>query len=1605
MVCPYCATCFVVFFIVTCIALGSMERPASESGDSIDVSRQIHQLFHRLDIPIQNIPIGTSLPWTSFEALLVNHAVRKKSERDNHHPRAAASAEALRKSYFDDPAHHKNKAQEGTKPPSSRRALSPINVGKVMKGVGAEKNSARDGSARGSQPSPRHQHRAPGATPVQPDDSDPFKPALHSLSLMLVNDPTHVPTLDSTIHDMRVAIKRMDGMTHALSTSQPFRPRISDTAIEANVIYDPELRQISELGRTIEILRSDVATQGATIRRLEVELEKKRDLITHLRYELAQYRAKDPFSGDELAQSGEELEESCNGDTSSFPLPPPQTDDKPTLTADDKVLSIRSDDGPFTKSSPSSLQPQSILSGNAEKQPSIVEDESPPLLTPSVFNVTVMDSPVVGKSKRSALGSVRERFQNAVAKLPRHATDGPGQQIGASSMGSGAASIVAAATSLRARLSVSSIAAFREAVLDTVPRRHVVLGFEVFETLKQAAMFEASMFDRLVAESGLQHGVSGAFRRSSVSVAALNSLDNDDPSVFEDALKFFSTAHLRTLDPPLYRGPRALPLAKELYFLGIGIPNKAAIAASLDPTVWSNASQQALYFAESIVKDYGGHIIANESQEYLVVFDNARSALTVALEIQYGLPNTPNIQWPPELDAHPLAGTTRDLQANLKRYIWRGVRLGMCVDVVPSGHATCLRDIGDNGGVIYNGSIARNTQWIAANLAPAGGILLQERMRPHIEDHSVELDDPTTQFWTWRYLPGATTPTKFFDFYHRCQSSRRAENHHAMRLLYQPLQLRLLTDPDNPATLERLVMLHNVAAAKQGHKVLTRDDDSILGLEGTVEQRLSKLRELPPSTSEDVVRAPHEDVFLAHVPALANPPSPDGFAQLPVGDVCILVVSIPVYDDIVRFVDDALASSYARRIFRTCRELAMRGEFGSLAFVRSRRDRLVFVTAEPMDAIKYSLILQDQLFQLSPWSRDGNLPSGLVALLEGKKVRGKLICEGPAVSCAMHFSKAKPMIETYGLQQAYYVGSELSILEHLTFNAPENVNSVLLSDTMFAIYHARERELTLPQPFVECVGLLDRLEEPLRAVYNMTPRFFVSRQYLFPVACWYSYRRWVARRRTLDANSGGGRRATIGGAGSGVDNPRVRFSVLRFSPTESRALRHCYSSADKIHRARMLLPNYATLAMSNTITSTKTQTMCAKMFFDAGRREQKVQRLLLSAAVSIATNRGRKEDVALAESVERAAMEMHDTLLPLVVHGRASLTSTDFASVSELCGVGGASGGGSAFVTLHQGSASSMSTPKSSQHLNRSGSSRGLQDIPRRAAHPPPLVLGGGPIASPRGGQTEGDASPDDITIENHEVKALFEIDKERQFIVQRSRKIESEVRVTHNVLSYFVSNMESYVGQLLSTQSKRLSDEEFVLNFMRRINVLRDEAKRSDDSDHDSIVEDAAAYANSSSDDEIEMAKRSNDEEARYQRNLEKVRINERWQDSLASVVDHDAHGGDDYDPVLLCRSMIGLLCRHFLSIRTVGRRMMRVNDTLERAQRTMDPSRRIAKAVEVASERNLQKREDETVASFESAADIVQLGAIEEVNSVTAAIAGGAEKRDGENNDEDED
>ncbi|CUG93099.1 Hypothetical protein, putative [Bodo saltans] len=1742
------------FLVVCCVCFEDhkeppLEMPKSNDGDSyqssrrllanedqeamIDISHQVQELFHRLDIPIESIPIGTALPWRSFESLLVNHAVRRGGS-------ASASSAERTQSYLHD-ASALNKLRQPSTIESSRAAvassptrrmkaaehstnvtfnssktrpsvapLSPINVGKTKlvplptsaRG-GERKVSARDTPHHPT--SPRHKrgtvHHATTA-----EEETAYNPAVHSLSLMLVNDSTHVPTIDSTLHDMNVAIRRMDGMTQALSLGQPFRQRLRETAIEPGVIYDPELRQIADLQRTVEILRSDVATQASTIRRLEGDLEDKRLLIMQLREDLQYYRAKDPFSGDELDGDDEEEYEDeddedndnhSNDDSSEKGSPPsaalptvsimspqrrtsvasnvssagvPRVASSPTLppasgsgvpsspprgpsplvetmlmasspTQDDLIAGNYSFVAATSTQFESPEEPGSLTSQPAQPDAPVPISAAPTIvLEPSPSGVVrrrsgggagASPSFALPKKERKGFGgaavSIKERFQNAVSKALPSAHRGPQRQppLMRTSRGlpSSDGSAALSAVNLRSRLSISAVTAFREAVVDSITRRHIVMGFSTFEAVKRGALYEASMVDRIVsakpqtsnepaAQSGSAFRRVASLRRESTTMSmfppqnASSTAEQAEKNdvAFEDALNFFTSAALRILDNPQYSGVRTTPFAQELFFLGIAFSHKALVEASLEPSVWSTASQLAMFFIESTVKDFGGYIVSDENQEYVTVFDNARSAIMCALELQFQLANTTSFTWPAELEAHPLAGATRDLSSNDKRFLWRGLRLGMYIDVVPSGNSTSVRDVCDNGGVIYNGYAARVCQWAAAHLAPAGSILLQDRMKPHIMHQMVELEDPTLEFWTWRFLPGATAPTKLFDLYHRCHTARRQEHHHTMRLLYFPLQLRVLTDADAPATLERYVNLHNQTAAKQGIKPVTREDDSILGLEGPVEQRLAKLRELPVPTSDDLARPGDEEVFLSHISMLANPPVPDGFATLPNGDVCLIVVTIPSYDDIVRFVDDALASSYARRIFRTVRELALKQEFGSLSFVRCKRDRIMYVTPEPMDAIRFALVLQDQLFQLSPWPRDGSLPPGLMAILEPRKLNGKLITEGPSVNCSLHYSKAKPMVETYSLQQAYYVGTEVSLLEHMTWNAPECTHSVYLSDTMYAVYYAREKELTLPQPFVECVGLIGRPNEPLRALYSMTPRFSVACLSIFPSACWFWYRRFVARRQLLEANSGGGggRRGSVlgGGPGTGVEHGVLRFSPLKFTHQELRALRRYYSAADKVHRERQLLPTYTSLSSSNTITSTKTQSLCAKMFFDCSRRENRIQGSLLAAAISLATHRGRREDFVLAESVERSAMELHDTILPPVALGRDIIgPSVDFGAFVELAGMGGSTGH-SAFVHLHHGSHSSMSTPKSSSHhLNRSSSSRGGigGDQPRRLLQPQPLTLGGGQnVQSPREivGETPADGSIDnhevralyEIDIDNHEVRALYEIDKERQFMVQRSKKIESEVRVAHQAVSHFVHNMEGYISQLLSTQAKRVSDEEFILLFMRKIHDVRAQSKKQLDSEDDASTtigdEGDDSKDGSDSDDEEDTAKkRSNDEEAAFQMNFEKVRVNETWQDSLAGVVEQDADGAD-YDPVLLCRSMVGLLCRHFLSLRTVSRRMQRVNDSLERAQRTMDPNTRIGKAVELVSESDMQRREVELATSAEQASRVMQLGAIEESN-----------------------
>lgn len=1675
----------------------------------IDISRQVQELFHRLDIPIDSIPLGSALPWKSFETLLLNHTVRRGD--------SAQHAEKSRQSYLEEVTRlnkrkHTDRARqlsshEGGATPTrgagvahgTRSALSPINVGKTKLMPIPSSSSARGEhkSSNGPPTSPRQKRGTIAvASVVAPQESGgesatAYNPAVHSLSLMLVNDATHIPTIDSTLHDMQVAIRRMDGMTQALSTGQSFRHRRRETTIEPGVIYDPELRQIADLQRSIEILRGDVATQASTIRRLEAALQDKRLLIAQLREDLSVYRSKDPFSGEELEPDNDSADDDADvlpflsnaetaddsrsqppyegvsmtsgqsmrrvsGASSAGGSSPPQSARRRTTVvvpgaANEATLLPSSpstpgfvvppvgSDGCQSPSHPVELNANysfvSAASAHVEdnKAESLSSSPPAPFLAPATSGMPTTPPEVSGgspskppatfsllkKDRRGMASSLKERFQNAVSKaIPVNRPRASPLAAIAAAFGRNPVGEAGgqSAANLRSRLSISAVVAFREAVVDSISRHHIVLGMSTFDSIKRAAMYEASMVDRLISkvsstEVALQPNSStlrrvASLRRESAASSfsyspsgTLSTDPSDTDTAFDDALNFFSTAALRILSAPNYVGPRATPFAPELFFLGVAISHKTLVADSLDPSVWSYASQQTIYFIESNVRDFGGFIVSDESQEYLIVFDNARAALQCALEIQFQLANTTSISWPAELEPHPLAGATRDLTSNNdKRYLWRGLRLGMCIDVVTCGSTTCVRDICDNGGVVYNGYAARVCQWAAAKLAPAGSILLQDRMRPYISQQLVELEDPTVEFWTWRFLPGATAPVKLFDLYHRCQSARRHEHHHTMRLLYLPLQLRVLTDPDVPATLERYVTLHNQAAAKQGIKPVSREDDSILGLEGTVEQRLNKLRELPAPTSEDLVRPGHEEVFLGHVPMLPSPPTPTDYAKLPNGDVCLIVIVIPSYDDVVRFVDDALASSYARRIFRTVRELALKQEFGSLHFVRCRRDRMLFVTPEPMDAIRFALVLQDQLFQLSPWPRDGSLPPGLISMLEPRKINGKLIAEGPAVHCSLHYSKAKPMIEQYSLQQAYYVGSEVDLLEHMTCNAPECTHSVFLSDTMFALYYAREKELTLPQPFVECVGLLGRPNEPLRALYSMTPRFLVARLSLYPSACWFWYKRWVARKQLLDANSGGGRRSSVGTLatctpGSGVEHATIRFAPLCFSPTELRAMRRYYSAADKVHRERQLLPSYAALAASNTITSTKTQTICAKMFFDGSRRENRIQGTLLAAAASLATNRGRREDFLLVESVERSAMELHDVILPPVALGRDVVgPSVDFAAFVELAGMGGASGQGSAFVHIHHGSNSSMSTPKSSNHhFNRSASSRGGHDQPRRMLHPPPFNLNG-PSGGHNSGHTprgdDGGLTPAEASMDNHEVRALYEIDKERQFMVQRSKKMEAEVRVAHHAVNHFVHHMEGYVGQLLSSQSKRISDEEFMLQFMRKIHQVRDQSKKHLDSDEDEEEVVDAVNNNSSDEDDCEPArKRSIEEEDAFQRNLERVRINETWQDALASVVDHDSDGGD-YDPVLLCRSMVGLLCRHFLSLRTVSRRMQRVNDALERAQRTMDPSTKIGKAVEIMSEVDMRRRELEMTTSTEQASRVMQLGAIEE-SDIAEAMA----------------
>ena len=238
------------------------------------------------------------------------------------------------------------------------------------------------------------------------------------------------------------------------------------------------------------------------------------------------------------------------------------------------------------------------------------------------------------------------------------------------------------------------------------------------------------------------------------------------------------------------------------------------------------------------------------------------------------------------------------------------------------------------------------------------------------------------------------------------------------------------------------------------------------------------------------------------------------------------------------------------------------------------------------------------------------------------------------------------------------------------------------------------------------------------------------------------------------------------------------------------------------------------------------------------------------------------------------------------------------------------------------------------------------------------------------------------------EAQATIGIDKERQYVIQRSKRVEAELFVAHQAIRSLFDILSAYLTPLLHSTAIPVPDEEVVVQMVDVMDALKKDMRKKLAAE--GILRDDEVVHSSSSDTEdsdganAPPVKRNERLQRRLdlKKKIRQMHVSEGWGEVLGSVV--DLRGPDaDYDPVLLCRSIVGLGCQHFNQLRAIHSRMSRVTEQL-RQSRLMDPSTRMGVVMRQAAERDWGSRELSAQTAAAKVHEILTLHPVEDEDPI---------------------
>jgi hypothetical protein len=263
---------------------------------------------------------------------------------------------------------------------------------------------------------------------------------------------------------------------------------------------------------------------------------------------------------------------------------------------------------------------------------------------------------------------------------------------------------------------------------------------------------------------------------------------------------------------------------------------------------------------------------------------------------------------------------------------------------------------------------------------------------------------------------------------------------------------------------------------------------------------------------------------------------------------------------------------------------------------------------------------------------------------------------------------------------------------------------------------------------------------------------------------------------------------------------------------------------------------------------------------------------------------------------------------------------------------------------------------------------------------PASAVLSTGRLAQSRSSNffaADGNANNNPY-VSGSEALAILEIDKERMFLMKRSKAMEMEIVCTHVIAQHFHKLIKEYLACLVDNTKPAIPSEHLVVKMVQRLLAVRARQKHLlgasniDGNDDDSDEGEGS--------DESELL---SDEEEGAQEPLvirtNHVNLSREWNDLLTQLVNVKDSEQFEHDPILLCRSMVAQLAHQFLFLRNVANRCSRNMESLNRL-RTMDPhATKMGKAVAEANTRYLENRESEFSALQSVSASVISLPSIQ--------------------------